>query len=1206
MTSIGTQPTANGSGLGSPQANLSAHSSSGSNGGGNHRTLAKETEQLSLDVVSSGTSTGTGATLAAAGGIVTSNNNNMNSKVNKRLRELPDNLRYQGHTPSGKPRLFVCKVCTRAFARQEHLARHERSHTKEKPYHCGVCERKFTRRDLLIRHVHRAHNGSGGDALNSYRRSQDSAPLPQAPASAEGKDAKSPRSKDDENGTPIKISSSDIGRVRKRSFTVKRRVSFSAQSAEKYAGLSKIGQEGANMGRVEFSTPQLLPLDLTLGEQTSAGSKNPTSLGTSNFNLLDRDTWIKEMNSLPMLEESSDSGDSPITGSGLVSRSSNWSRRSSRGSSQNRRFSGALPSGINNLLGTGRSNGKRNSSSWKIEGNNLVVNSLFDPNPTRPGLRENAVKDSNAKSGELLPSLFNKNNWDNPQSQKIDDPPDIISRFNDFKFVNKPAVDSSSFNTHFTATSGAQEGPYPQVDAASVFQAPQYPRSPIRVEDSGKFDLSNVADISSSISNEDQSFIDLTRSQTSPPIVRENSTATCQFFTKEVRDMCVKTLEYYYGNPSDQHSAEAKRLGSQLPSCHELNLYASYFESSFLVHYPFIHPRLLSLGLEDFKSYIHEGQSRVTEDEMIFNSNIACLPLFIASIGSLYKPGARVHSLDLYEKSRRALHVYLTTRKKQEEKLAEKKEQRGKLWLIQSLCLSVVFAMFADPLERINAEIIVKQVSALCSLVRTSLLFTASTPIFFFESPNQYLLYESTVRTVLMTYKVCQFLNVFCNIDAPLFLNDIQISASVIPDSEEVWQAANFQETPKRCYKQHTTNFEKFYRSFAFSSVGMHLIPEFLCSALLFYEFNNIKRNKSSIPFQVFLTKIDTKKLEMNLPYSNSPAPSSLILIESAIDMRNSLTCMIFFCKIDPLFSQKVWNNAILELYQNFLICKDKNILTRGSYGIVTDFLVALNFSIKNISKLFKSKDDTIEFNKSKLSVLNLEGYYYNFLVVIKFIMDFEVTPNFKLLCIYNELKKLANHLLIPKLAAVCPEEFLKFRNGAKKFQAEGVPMSIDMDHLEKLINNVLVYSFNDANFLKMPEQSTTEFVFGTKGPSEHSNAEPRLPKLSAPSRTTPSESQQEKDNKYGNQKEGFAEHYHLSEKYVVVAKCFFFYVFDRFAHAHFLEKLSLDFLVLQRQLDQSEVDPKVLGIRESFKTHATGEESRGREINWDPHQESA
>lgn len=58
---------------------------------------------------------------------------------------------------TNKPRPHICPVCTRGFARLEHLRRHERSHTKEKPYECPVCERKFARRDLLLRHKQKLH-----------------------------------------------------------------------------------------------------------------------------------------------------------------------------------------------------------------------------------------------------------------------------------------------------------------------------------------------------------------------------------------------------------------------------------------------------------------------------------------------------------------------------------------------------------------------------------------------------------------------------------------------------------------------------------------------------------------------------------------------------------------------------------------------------------------------------------------------------------------------------------------------------------------------------------------------------------------------------------------------------------------------------------------------------------------------------------------
>ncbi|KAL2070320.1 hypothetical protein VTL71DRAFT_13346 [Oculimacula yallundae] len=46
----------------------------------------------------------------------------------------------------------ACRFCGRAFAKTEHLIRHERCHTKERPFQCSICGKNYSRNDTLIRH----------------------------------------------------------------------------------------------------------------------------------------------------------------------------------------------------------------------------------------------------------------------------------------------------------------------------------------------------------------------------------------------------------------------------------------------------------------------------------------------------------------------------------------------------------------------------------------------------------------------------------------------------------------------------------------------------------------------------------------------------------------------------------------------------------------------------------------------------------------------------------------------------------------------------------------------------------------------------------------------------------------------------------------------------------------------------------------------
>ncbi|KPM37404.1 hypothetical protein AK830_g9180 [Neonectria ditissima] len=77
-----------------------------------------------------------------------------------------------GEPRQPKPKTLPCKYCSKRFRRVEHVQRHERTHTKEKPFSCGWdrCGKTFGRRDLLVRHEKLVHLNEGNKDGNRPRK----------------------------------------------------------------------------------------------------------------------------------------------------------------------------------------------------------------------------------------------------------------------------------------------------------------------------------------------------------------------------------------------------------------------------------------------------------------------------------------------------------------------------------------------------------------------------------------------------------------------------------------------------------------------------------------------------------------------------------------------------------------------------------------------------------------------------------------------------------------------------------------------------------------------------------------------------------------------------------------------------------------------------------------------------------------------------
>lgn len=903
---------------------------------------------------------------------LTTSNNNMNSKVNKRLDRIPENLGPNGTTPSGKPRLFVCTVCTRAFARHEHLKRHERSHTKEKPFSCGVCQRRFSRRDLLLRHAQKLHAGCD-DAIKRLRRRSVRSKSVSSPTMDEKtdilmadandddvEDPKTKRQKFNENGSsshlltpsvssnntnllfntqppPHPIHTASTGNIfsngNGRADFKGRRSSFSAASASNYASVPQSQlRNNYYQDSVEFSTPQLLPVE--------------NLLGSENLNHQSINSWLSDINGLPGLD--------------FLNNFSLNEAQNNQNHQQKAQDDSVTPSSIlsDSKVSSSDSKPKRHSVSRQT-------------NSRRAQLRKSSTSNIKKES-----DIFGYSFYDDDYTFA-----NQHNEYHDMKF-SYPKLPSSYLKEYSSSSpGGSSSNNLNDYDLLSELEIPNHEEkilsagysfygsndfAPSTISPTNMFNFkaeheNSTMDIDSQHSLQAKK---INSEEQADQFSADYSTDT--LFTENLKSNIQKVLSKYpFVNipPPD------------LPELDVLNSYCGIFEEKFLSHYPFIHTSILN----ERAMYDYTKNEDPPND---LTSNV-CLPLLIATTGSLYSNNKKI-SADLYEISRRCIHVYLDLRKKSDD--AEKATTHNSpLWLVQCLILSVLYGLFAE-YDESDLSIILRQVNALCTLIKVSKFTTLK-----FDHENieinddyfkDYILYQSKIRTVFMIFNISSTLT--CFYDLAPFIKYKEIKCD-LPDLENYWNCSNVEQFKQRCVENSSLNYclnlDKILNDMLMNNQINYKLSEFGANIVIFgllqYFFSNKKNSLTNYSAGVSPFHSNSSNLVKNYKWEDLLIDQNLNINLESILLKNISvirSLMIDLSKIKECMWHRRWN----ELSQEFMKLHARN----------DDLIDACDYSIRTISLIFINDIDSSNFKKC-LS-LTIQCLFFNFFYIAKFLHSFE------------------------------------------------------------------------------------------------------------------------------------------------------------------------------------------------------------------------
>lgn len=856
---------------------------------------------------------------------------------------VPDEFTIKGSTPSGKPRVFVCNVCTRAFARLEHLKRHQRSHTKEKPFTCSICARKFSRRDLLLRHSAKLHAGAANstprlrkkslkfenihDNLNnnhivdSFNNNNNN----NININNNNNNINHNQDIQDSNSNSNSVVRDELNNFNLLTHSVlkpdinsiilpnnSRRASFSAMSGNNYA-LGNTEMVYAS-DAIEFASPQ--PDDTEQERWLNDNADNNLNININQN--VDHQIFQTEIQQLNTFLRNSNSQSKVAKGysfydDGYPTTSSALSSNTLKSLLENLSQS-TDPNAINHQ------NHQNNDISNKV---NSWQQSLFNIEP-------------GASNSYGLPqgySFYGTGSTDLDRTSSSSNSANILGSYHD------------QLSSQATISPVLME-PVP-IDQA--YSSDSFRRSSDTDNTNENININNN-------NNHNNNIHPLF------PTSRLSSYSQAYLFTPNMTHMVKKSL------------AEYPFFGTQtpdLPSLDNLNHYVDQFAAKFLTHHPFIHKSLLN---EHAIIKDALNNNTITTDNTFmqnFTVSIVCLPLLIACIGAVFSNKAS-DAASLYEISRRCIHVYLETRKRltpsqnQSQSQSHSQSQISPsspssptppptpLWLIQSLTLSIIYGLFAD--EEISTDVTIRQLHALNSLVKSSSLcrLPSNPQIAIFKD---FIAYESMIRTVHMIFHVSALLTMLYNIEPSIHISDMDID---LPISTLLWDCATEEE-----YRRMTENFD--FRSVNFIHVLQRFVNGDNCEDLHLTELGllAVVNGLHQLTYYTQFNELSPLPSTLCVPVEQlrHVANNWLIFLQNSESDNEPSEVLNDCLMLSHYLNLKLNNNVNLNSVKQHMWLKsfqDVNETYMNSMKEQEDLTAALNTSLAILNLVFFNKDTSL------------------------------------------------------------------------------------------------------------------------------------------------------------------------------------------------------------------------------------------------------